>query len=271
MTRVLVTGGTGGLGREVVTRLGAAGCAVRVMSRRGRPQDFNPALEWAQADVETGAGLAAAVANVDVIVNAVTSPAKDTQKVDVEGTQRLLEQARTAKVGHFLHVSIVGIERIPFPYYRHKVAAEQVVENGGVPYSILRATQFHSLVDGFLQTLLRYPLGVMPADLLFQPIDTGEAADCIVSAIKGKPGEHLPDIGGPERLRLGDLAQMWLKVRGKQKLLLPIWLPGGFGHALRNGYNTTPNRYGKITWTEWLNKQYGNQNAHQMSTQKASV
>jgi uncharacterized protein YbjT (DUF2867 family) len=272
MSRILVTGGTGTLGREVVSRLTKQGYTVRVMSRNPRLQDLAPSLEWAQADVETDTGLSAAVKDVDVIVNSVTSPSKGTQQVDIEGTQRLLEHARCAQVGHFFHISIVGIDKIPYPYYRSKVAAEQVVEKGGVPYSILRATQFHTLIDYFLKTFSRAPfVSFIPTQLLFQPIDAGETADCIVSYMDKAPGGHLPDIGGPEYLRLGDLMQMWLQIRGEKRLVIPIWLPGGFAHALRQGYNTTPNRYGKITWTDWLNKRYNTKSNAASSTQKARV
>jgi uncharacterized protein YbjT (DUF2867 family) len=272
MTRILVTGGTGTLGREVVSRLTKNGYTVRVMSRSPRPQDLAPSLEWAQADVDTGTGLSTAVADVDVIVNSVTSPGKNTQKVDVEGTQRLLEYAHSAKVGHFFHVSIVGIDRMPYSYYRFKIAAEQVVEKGGVPYSILRATQFHSLIDYYLKSFSRLPLvSFVPTQALFQPIDAGETADNIVSYMDKKPGGLLPDIGGPEYLRMGDLMQMWLQVRHEKRFIVPIWIPGGFGHVLREGYNTTPNRYGKISWTDWLNKRYNAQTKATTSSQKASV
>src|SRR5262245_30490419 len=99
MTRVLVTGGNGGLGRLVVSQLGQAGYTVRVMSRRPAPSTAN-SFEWAQADITTGNGLRAALAGSDVVVHAASSAFKRTRQTDVDGTQRLIEQARAAGVAH---------------------------------------------------------------------------------------------------------------------------------------------------------------------------
>src|SRR6476661_1815773 len=156
MQRVLVTGGTGTLGRAVVDTFVKRGYTVRVMSRQARPPHA-PDVEWAQADLATGQGLAAAVAGVDTIIHAATNspastaPAKaparigaaatpagfgrvrdafgggKAESVDVAGTERLLAAARRAGVGHFIYVSIVGIEHVPLAYYRHKLAAEALV------------------------------------------------------------------------------------------------------------------------------------------------
>jgi len=266
MTRVLVTGGTGTLGREVVRRLADAGYTVRVMSRRERPADLAPGLEWAQADLLRGVGLREAVVDVHTIVHAATgSPSGSTRlldilfgRVDIAGTQRLLEQARAAGVAHLIYVSIVGIERIPFSYYRHKLAAETLVEQGGVPWSILRATQFHTLIDLFLRQLDRLPLFLLPSHLQFQPIDTGEVADHLCAAVAAPPAGRLPDIGGPTVLTAGELAKAWLAARGLQRRIIDLPLPGKVAHGLRRGYNTCPDHIGgAVTWAEWLERRYG--------------
>src|SRR3990170_5638680 len=150
MPRVLITGGTGVLGRELVPRLAAAGYSVRVVSRRAAPAEGAPA-EWARAQIATGEGLAEAVAGVDVIVHCASSPFRRTREVDVEGTRRLLERAREAGVAHFVYISIVGVDLIPLGYYKHKLAAERLIEESGVPYSILRAPQFFTLIDELLR------------------------------------------------------------------------------------------------------------------------
>jgi uncharacterized protein YbjT (DUF2867 family) len=265
MIRVLVTGGGGTLGREVVRRLASAGYTVRVMSRRGRPPDLAPGLEWAQADLLSGVGLREAVVDVHTIVHAATgSPSGSTRlidtwfgRVDVEGTQRLLEQARAAGVAHLIYISIVGIERIPFIYYRHKLAAEALVEQGDVPSSILRATQFHTLIDLFLRQLDRLPLFLLPSDLQSQPIDAGEVADRLCAAVAAPPAGRLPDIGGPEVLTAGKLAKAWLAARGLQRRIVHLPLPGKVARGFRRGYNTCPNhRDGAVTWAEWLRRRY---------------
>ncbi len=260
MTHILVTGGTGGLGRELVTQLKRSGHRVRVMSRRARlisdPQD----IEWAQADIETGAGLKDAVRGVEAIIHAATSPFKREKQVDVTGTRKLVAAAREAKTPHFIHVSIVGIERIPLSYYQAKVAGEEAVREGGVPYTILRATQFHSLLDGFLQPIKNFPIAFIPTDFKYQLLDTGEAAARLCALANQAPSGLLPDMGGPEVLTLGDIAQAWFAAQGKRCKLFRLPAPGGFGNALRHGHNTCPDhRDGKITWQEWLERKYGQQ------------
>jgi nucleoside-diphosphate-sugar epimerase len=113
MTKVLVTGGAGMLGREVVKQLTATGSSVRIMSRKRQPPNVLPTAEWAQADLETGQGIADAVTGVDVVVHAASSPFKHTRQIDVDGTRFLLEQARVADVAHVIYISIVGSDRIP--------------------------------------------------------------------------------------------------------------------------------------------------------------
>lgn len=257
MQRILVTGGNGGLGRAVVARLAGAGPAVRVMSRQPAAPGAPAAYEWAQADLATGAGLGAALAGVDVVVHAATSSARHTREVDVDGTQRLIAAARAAGVRHLVYISIVGTDQVPFAYYRHKAAAEQVVERGGLPWTILRATQFHTLLDGMLAWLARWPLFVLPAGFVFQPIETGEVARCLAELALGEPQGRAPDIGGPEVLRLEDLAVAWLAAHGQRRQVVALPLPGTFAAAVRQGRLTCPEqRYGTITWASWLRDTY---------------
>jgi uncharacterized protein YbjT (DUF2867 family) len=257
--RVLVTGGTGGLGRELVPRLMHAGYTVRVMSRRERKPGEFPEAEWAQADLETGQGLGEALAEAKVILHAASNAAHHTHETDVEGTCRLIEKAKVAGASHFLYISIVGIERIPHPYYKHKVAAEQRVMEGGVPWSILRATQFHSLIDGLLQPTVRWPLpfALVPTGLQFQSVDTGEVADKLLEYLAAGPAGRLPDLGGPEVLTLGAMARVWLQARGMRRAIVPLPLPTAWAEGYRRGYNTCPEqKYGKMTWAEWVRRQY---------------
>ena len=257
MARVLITGGSGGLGGELVPRFRQAGYTVRISSRRPAPPDAGAGLEWAQASLETGVGLAEAVAGADLIAHAASSPFRRTWQVDVEGTRRLLEAAGAANTPHFFYISIVGVDRVPLPYYRAKLAAEKLIEESGVPCSILRATQFDSLIDRFLRTLIRLPLALVPKDLRFQPIDTGEVAERMVAAAANGPSGRLPDLGGPEVHTSGELARAWLKARGRRVALVHLPLPGKAAAAFRRGDLCTPNAEGKVTWADWLARTYG--------------
>ncbi len=143
--RVFITGGTGELGGRLSRALVRRGHEVTVGSRSARPTRGVAAV---QIDLETGEGLEA-VSGHDTVVHLASDPFGKRQ-VDVEGTQRLVQAAAAAGVGHLVAMSIVGIDDHPSPYYRAKVEMEGIVENGAVPWTILRATQFHSLVPLFL-------------------------------------------------------------------------------------------------------------------------
>ncbi len=260
MTRVLVTGGAGTLGREVVKALTVSDCQIRIMSRRPAPTTLPRNMEWARADVLTGDGLQEAAKGMDVVVHAASNPLKDQYATEVEGTRQMIQAAQAANVQHFVYISIVGIERIPYPYYKAKVAAEQVVRQGGVPYSILRITQFHTLLDLFLGMFNRLPgIAFLPTDFKFQTISPREAAAPVVQAVCGQPGGLLPDVGGPEVLTVAEMAPAWLRARHVRRLIVPLRLLGGVARGFRNGFNTCPDRrIGKQTWREWLAEKYPN-------------
>lgn len=264
MQRILITGGTGTLGRHVVILLREAGYQIRLMSRSPAPSIVSPGAEWVQADLETGQGLAAAVQGVDIIVHTASSPLWHSNQVDVNGTRQLLEQARTAAVSHFVYISIVGIDRLPFGYYDCKLAAEALIQSSGLPWSLLRATQFHSFIDQTLRAVTRIPLlALLPTDLRFQPIAESEVARRLCELVQAAPAGRVPDIGGPEVQTLGELAKMWLMLRQMHRLILPVYLPGKSAHALRQGYTTCPERAeGKITWAQWVEQKYGTPNGN---------
>jgi uncharacterized protein YbjT (DUF2867 family) len=214
MTTILVTGASGNLGSALLPRL-AAGFEVRPMSRRARPG-------WVAADLSTGTGVSDAIRGADVVVHLASSPTK-TRRTDVDGTRRLL--APTVK--HFVYVSIIGVDRVPLPYYRMKLAAERVVAASGVPYTILRAAQFPQLIDA----LLKMP--VIDRSLLFQPVAVEDVAARIVELVAAPPVEGIVELAGPERLTLGELARDAPRVR------VPIRIPGRIAGAIRAGALTT--------------------------------
>ncbi len=256
---VLVTGGTGDLGGALADRLVTAGHTVRIMSRRAAAATASPSTEWAQASLETGDGLGAAVDGAACVAHCASSPFRKTKQVDVDGTRRLLDACATAGVGHVLYISIVGIDKIPNPYYVQKLAAERVIEAAGVPYTMLRATQFHRLLDRFLgDALLRFPIGAVPGAFRFQPIETGEVADRMCELVAAGPSGRVDDIGGPAVLRADDLARSWIAATGRRRFVLPLPAVGKIASGFRQGLNCAPDKtYGRITWTEWLDGRYG--------------
>ena len=258
MQHILVTGGAGRLGRLVVTQLSAAGYPVRGMSRRARPGDDWPGAEWKQADLETGAGLTEAVQGIDVVVHVASNGNHHTWQIDVEGTRRLLDAAREARVSHVVYISIVGIDKVPYAYGKAKLASEDLIEHSGLPWSILRATQFHYGIDVLLHMLTRLPLiALLPTDLLLQPVAEEEVARRLGEIVQAGPSGRLPDMGGPQVYTSGELARIWFRQRGIHRAIIPLWLPGKTASGLRQGGNTCPQQAtGTVSWEAWLQQHY---------------
>jgi uncharacterized protein YbjT (DUF2867 family) len=252
---VLVTGGTGTLGREVVKALRKSGHQVRVLSRKPGTGD-----DWVQGDLTGVAGLDRAVIGVDAMVHAASATVRplSLRAVDVVGTRRLLGLAREAGVKHVVYVSIVGIEGVSFPYYRYKLAAEAIVRENIVPWSILRATQFHSLMEAFLSAFTKVPgLALVPFKWQFQPVDPGDVAKRVAEVVTGAPNGMLPDFGGPEVRDFKSLAESWLAARKSGKRLVDLRLPFQFSRQFSEGRLLCPDhRDGTTTFEQYLERRY---------------
>jgi uncharacterized protein YbjT (DUF2867 family) len=251
--KVLVTGGTGNLGRAFTQAAEAAGYGLRIMSRRAHPQAATNNFEWVQADLTSGQGVREAVTGVDAVLHLATDPRR-ARAVDVDGTKRLVEAAGAGGIPYLVYISIVGVDVIPFGYYKRKLEAEKMIESSGLPYSILRATQFHSLVNAIISVAGRVPLLMpLPTDVKFQSVSESEVAERLVQQLSERPGGLLPDFGGPEVLSLGEMAETWKEVKRLRKRVIHVPVPGRVASAFRAGKNTAPNETrGVIRWREWL-------------------
>ncbi|MGW5455106.1 SDR family oxidoreductase [Nocardia sp. NPDC003979] len=243
MNTVLVTGGTGKLGRAVVERLADGEREIRVLSR-------TPGRGRAVGDLRTGAGLAEAVEGVEVIVHCATTYGRD----DVVAARQLVAAiSRAGGAPHLVNISIVGVDRIPLPYYRAKLAAERVISGSGLPWTNLRATQFHDLLATIFDVQRWSPVTFAPDGFRFQPVDIGTVADHLAELAIHPPVGRAPDLGGPQIHSLRELARIHRSVVQRRRPILSPRLPGKIARGYAEGWNLVPdNPRGTVTFESFL-------------------
>jgi uncharacterized protein YbjT (DUF2867 family) len=256
-SRILVTGGTGRLGRQLVPLLQAADCKLRVLSRSARPG--TDGIEYVTGDLVTGAGIAAAVDGADVIIHCAAT-AK--QSEDQALTANLVHAAATSRPSHLVKISVVGADRVPvasradramFGYFASMLASEQAVTNSGIPWTILRATQFYELVELVARALSRLPVVPVPGGVRFQPVDSRDVAGRLAELALGPPAGLAPDIAGPRVYPMAELIRSYLRAAGKRRALVGVRLPGGAAGAVRAGANLPRDgTTGQRSWEEYL-------------------
>jgi uncharacterized protein YbjT (DUF2867 family) len=167
--------------------------------------------------------------------------------------RRLLAAEEAAAVGHHVAVSIVGCEQVPFSYFRVKAEQERVIERAPVPWSIVRATQFHELAAATLEALGRWRLLPLPRAPL-QTVAAAEVARVVADVAGSPPRQGRVVVAGPEISDARDLARTWLAVTGRRAVLLPVAVPGKLGDALRSGVLTAhrPDVRGTVPFAAWL-------------------
>jgi uncharacterized protein YbjT (DUF2867 family) len=257
---VLVTGGTGTLGRLVVQRLRGAGCHVRVLSRSHHAAAGG--IEYVTGDLDSGAGIARAVDGAGIIVHCAGS-----SKGDGDKARTLVSAASRAAAAHVVNVSVVGADRVPiagrvdramFGYFESKLAAERVVAGSGVPFTTLRATQFHDLVLTVMQQMAKLPVIPIPAGFRAQPVEAAEVADRLVALALDEPAGLVAEMGGPRVYAMADLLRGYLRAAGRNRRIVSLPLPGRAARAFRAGANLAPEHaVGCRTWEDFLAERVG--------------
>jgi uncharacterized protein YbjT (DUF2867 family) len=241
---IAVAGGTGTVGRHVVTIARARGHRVVSLSRASG------------VDLVSGDGLAQALKGVDAVIDVTNTQTLNGKKsVDffTAVTGNLLQQEKASGVRHHVALSIVGTDKAAAGYYAGKLAQETAVSHSDIPWTILRATQFHEFAGQMLKRSSMGPLVLIPR-MATQPVATREVAEALVDAVETGPQGRAGDLGGPERKQLADLVRAVARKQGRTKRVIEFTAPGPLWRAMRNG-DLLPQAgaaVGRQTFGEWL-------------------
>lgn len=255
---ILLTGATGTLGTALLASGRHREHRVRAAARRvplDRPME---GVDWRSVDVLTGGGLDSALDGVDVVIHAASAPRGESQRTEVQGTQRLLDSATRAGVKHLIYVSIVGVDRIPVAYYRHKLAAETRVSDGRVRWTIVRGTQFHDLIDTWCRSLAKSPLPVGMRGWKVQPVHVADFAEVLWDVAAGPARGRAPDVAGPQVLTWPEVVAAWRGATGRRPFAIGLPIPGELSRLMREGAACAPEHaVGSLSWSDWLARRYG--------------
>ncbi|WP_026405110.1 SDR family oxidoreductase [Actinomadura rifamycini] len=249
---ILVTGGTGALGRRVVPLLRDAGRPVRVLSRSARePRD---GVEFVTGDLVRDEGVDRAVAGVETVLHLAGG-----RKGDDDAARNLVRAAKAAGVRHLVYISVIGADAVPLGYFRQKYAAERIVAESGVPWTTLRAAQFHGFALNAVRGMAKSPVMPAPRDMRWQPVDVRDVAERLVELALGEPAGMVPDLAGPKVYEMARLERDYLRASGKRRLMLPIRVPGKVGRAYKAEDNLSLDGadFGARTWEDFLAEEFG--------------
>jgi uncharacterized protein YbjT (DUF2867 family) len=230
--KITVVGASGLIGTKVVEALGAEGHDVVASSRSSG------------VDVLTGEGLTDALAGADALVDVTNSPSFEAGPVMeffTTSATNLVDAARRAGVGHYVALSIVGVDGLPDSgYMRAKVAQEKIIAESGIPYSIVRATQFAEFAGAITESLTVADEVRVP-DALIQPIPAEEVAAAVARAAVAEPLNGIRNIGGPQKITFEQMARDALARKGDDTKTVVIDAEARyFGAALGTRSLVTP-------------------------------
>ncbi|MDH6182426.1 uncharacterized protein YbjT (DUF2867 family) [Microbacteriaceae bacterium SG_E_30_P1] len=242
--KVVVIGGTGLIGSRVVSLLGEHGHeAVAASPSSG-------------VNAYTGEGLDVALAGADVVVDVTNSPSfadDDVMDFFTTSTTHLLAAEKAAGVGHHVALSIVGAERLPDSgYLRAKVAQEKLIRESGVPFSIVKATQFFEFVKGIADSVTVDGVVRLPHELI-QPVASSEVAAAVARTAAGAPLNGVIEVGGPDALPMDDFIRAGLATQGDPRQVVADSDATYFGTKLEERSLVTGDgaQLSPLTFAEW--------------------
>jgi uncharacterized protein YbjT (DUF2867 family) len=242
--RIAVAGGTGVVGRHVVAVARERGHDVVVLARAEG------------VDLTTGSGLAERLRGVDAVVDTTSIATQRRKRAEAffgGVTRHLLDAEVHAGVGHHVVLSIVGIDGVDTGYYAGKRLQERMVADGPVPWSLLRATQFHEFAEQALGFVRVGPFSLVPR-MLSQPVAAREVGEALVDLVESGPAGRVPDLAGPEQLQMVDLARRVATAHSPRRRVVPVRVPGAAGRSMGSGVLTpaTDGPRGRTTFDQWL-------------------
>jgi uncharacterized protein YbjT (DUF2867 family) len=258
MKKILITGGTGNLGRQVVGFLLLhKEFEISILSSRSNTHSSNN-VKIFKGDLVNNIGLAHATKEAEIIIHCA-SDARNFKQVDIDGTLNLLNSLNK-KIRHFIYISIVGVDKSNYPYYQAKHEVENSIAGSGIPHTILRTTQFHSFVLAMLQPFIENKTnGIIkiPRRMKFQSVDITEVAKRLVEISMEKASGLLPEFGGPEILSFEEICRIYLNIIKSEDIIEPADFEGIRYELFRTGVNLCPdNIFGKTTWQEYLKDKF---------------
>ncbi|MFC4053500.1 SDR family oxidoreductase [Actinomadura syzygii] len=244
---ILVTGGTGTLGRQVVPLLRNAGRDLRVLTRH--PRESADGVDYVTGDLSKDEGVRAAVEGASVVLH-LAGGAKGDDVV----ARNLVRAAKAADVEHLVLISVTAADRIPVKWMKTQNEVEKIVMESGVPWTILRAAQFHDLVLKVVRTLTKSPVVPVPRGVRMQPVDARDVAERLAELTLGAPAGRVPDVVGPRVYGMDELLRTYLRASGKRRALPTIPIPGNVGRVYRAGDNLVLEGadQGTHAWEEFL-------------------
>lgn len=242
--KIVIIGGTGRIGSKVAERL------------RSKGHDVVQSAPSTGVDTLTGEGLADVLAGAQVVLDVSNSPSFEPSAVlsfFERSTSNLLKAELAAGVGHHVALSIVGIERSPDNgYFRAKVAQEDLIKRGGVPYTIVRSTQFLEFLGGIadeatVDNTARVSSGA------FQPIAANDVATFVAEATIGKPESQTIEIAGPEKKPMSDFISEYLAAVGDSRKVVADPDAKYFGSRVddQSLVPLGPAKLGKLDFRTW--------------------
>lgn len=241
--RLAVAGGTGRVGRLVVKAARDAGHVTTVISRRNG------------VDLRSGAGLGNALTGVDAVIDVTdhqTTRASTSIAFFEAATRNLLAAEHRTGVTHHVALSIAGIDRVPFGYYEGKLTQEALIARDSVPWTVLRASQFHEFPDQLLSRT-KGPVVVIPR-MRSSTVAISEVAARLVELATSAARGLAPEFGGPEVNEMPDLTRRLLRARSSRRWILPLRIPGETGRQMAGGglVATGDGPRGRQTFDQWL-------------------